>query len=169
MKLLNNLQAFIIKIECVSVILLLLTMSILAFGQIIMRNLFNFSFIWADVVVRMSVLWVAILGASLATSEKSHIRIDFGVKPFPKPYDSYLDAFISLLAITVCVFFSMVALQFVSLEIDSKSVVDSLNAPEWVFTTIFPIGFIVMTLKFLIIFLGHIHDAVKGNEGGNAE
>jgi len=144
-------------------------MCILAFSQIILRNLFNFSFIWADVVVRMSVLWVAVLGASLATSEKSHIRINFGTKPLPKPYDSYLEAFLSFLAITVCVFFSLVALQFVSLEIASKSIVDSLNAPEWFFTTIFPIGFTVMTFKFLIIFLGHMHDAVKGPEGGKAE
>ena len=169
MKFLHKIQTFIVQLECFSVILLLLLMCILAFGQVILRNLFNFSFVWADVVVRMSVLWVAILGASLATSERSHIRINFGTKPPPKPYDSYLEAFLTLLATAVSFFFSLVALKFVSVEIDSKSIVDALNAPEWVFTIIFPIGFIIMTLKFLLIFLGHMNEAIKGPEGGTAE
>jgi TRAP-type C4-dicarboxylate transport system permease small subunit len=169
MKFLKSLQAVIIKIECFSVIFLLLLMCILAFSQVVMRNLFNFSFVWADVVVRMSVLWIAILGASIATSERAHIHINFGTKPPPKPYDSYLEAFLTLLATTVCFFFSLVALEFVSVEIASETVVDALNAPEWVFTTIFPIGFIVMTFKFLLLFLGHISDAIKGPEGGEAE
>ena len=169
MKFLKKIQAFIIQIECLSVILLLLLMIILAFSQVILRNLFNFSFIWVDVVVRMSVLWVAILGASIATSERAHIHINFGTKPLPKPYDSYLEAFLTLLTTTVCFFFSLVALEFVSVEIASESVVDALNTPEWVFTTIFPIGFIVMTLKFLLLFLGHMKDAIKGIEGGEAE
>ena len=169
MKFLKKIQAFIIQIECFSVILLLMLMMTLAFSQVIMRNLFSFSFIWADVVVRMCVLWVAILGASIATSERAHIHINFGTKPPPKPYDSYLEAFLTLLTTTVCFFFSLVALKFVSVEIASESVVDALNAPEWVFTTIFPIGFIVMTFKFLLLFLGHMNDAIKGPEGGEAE
>ncbi|MBW1899817.1 MAG: TRAP transporter small permease subunit, partial [Deltaproteobacteria bacterium] len=116
-----------------------------------------------------SVLWVAILGASIATSERAHIHINFGTKPLPKPYDSYLEAFLTLLTTTVCFFFSLVALEFVSVEIASESVVNALNAPEWVFTTIFPIGFIVMTFKFLLLFFGHMKDAIKGPEGGEAE
>lgn len=164
MKFLGKIEGIILKIEYLSVIFLLLLMCFLAFTQVILRNLFSFSFIWADIVVRMGVLWVAILGASIATSERGHIHIDIFSKVLSKPYDKYLDAFLSLVAAVVCFFFFLVALKFVSVEKEVGSIIDVLYTPEWVFTLIFPIGFILMTFKFLLCFLVDLNNTRKAAE-----
>ena len=167
MEFLKKIEGFILKIEYVSVVLVLLTMCLLAFTQVVLRNLFSFSFIWADVVVRMGVLWVAILGASIATSERGHIHIDLFSKILSKPYDKYLEALLHLTAAAVCFVFFLVAMEFLSVEKEVGSVVDALHTPEWVFTLIFPIGFILMAFKFLICFLADLNG--KKEEAGEVK
>jgi TRAP-type C4-dicarboxylate transport system permease small subunit len=115
----------------------------------------------------MGVLWVAIIGASIATSEKGHIHIDVFSKIFSRPYDKYLDALVNLVATVVCFFFFLVAVKFVSVEKEVGSIIDVLHTPEWVFTLIFPIGFILMTFKFLLCFLVDLNDIKK--EAGEVE
>ena len=110
MNLLRKIEGYIVKIESFLVILLLLMLCLLAFSQVILRNLFSFSFIWADVIARMAVLWVAILGASIATSERGHIHIDLLSRVIPSPYNKYLDALLSLVAAGACFSFFLVAL-----------------------------------------------------------
>ena len=167
MKYLEKIEAIILKIEYIAVIFVLLLMCLLAFAQVVLRNLFSFSFIWADVVVRMGVLWVAILGASIATSERGHIHIDLFSKILSKPYDRYLEALLHLTASVVCFVFFLVAWEFVSVEKEVGSIVDALHTPEWIFTIIFPIGFIFMAFKFLICFFADLGGGKKekGEEG----
>ncbi len=160
MNLLRKLEGYIVKIESFLVILLLLTLCLLAFLQVVLRNLFSFSFIWADILVRMSVLWVAILGASIATSERGHIHIDLLSRVIPSPYNKYLNALLSLVATGACLSFFLVSLKFVSVEKEVGSVIHMLwGAPEWVFALIFRAGFLLMTFKFLLRFLAEL--AVK--------
>lgn len=160
MNLLRKIEGYIVKIESFLVILLLLMLCLLAFSQVILRNLFSFSFIWADVLVRMAVLWVAILGASIATSERGHIHIDLLSRVIPSPYNRYLDALLSLIAAGACFCFFLVALKFVSVEKEVGSVIHMLGgAPGWLFTLIFPAGFILMSFKFFLCFLTEL--AVK--------
>lgn len=164
MNLLRKIEGYIVRIESFLVILLLLMLCLLAFSQVILRNLFSFSLIWADIIVRMAVLWVAILGASIATSERGHIHIDLLSRVVPSPYNKYLDALLSLVAAGACFCFFLVALKFVSVEKEVGAVIHMLGgAPEWLFTLIFPAGFILMTFKFLLCFFTDLGD--KKREG----
>lgn len=153
MKYIKKIQDFLLKIEYACIIFILLMMCFLAFMQVVLRNLFSFSFIWADVVVRISVLWVAILGASIATSERGHIHMDLFSRILSKPYDRYLEALLHLIGSGVCFIFFLVAIKFVSVEKEVGSIVNALHTPEWVFTLIFPIGFVLMAFEFLTCFL----------------
>ncbi len=67
---------FIISIEKVLLCVILFTMIFFSFGQVIARNVFSQGYIWIDVFLRHGVIWVAFLGASLATEYRQHIKID---------------------------------------------------------------------------------------------
>ena len=54
-----------------------LTMLVLAVMQIALRNFFDGGFLWAESFVRVLVLWIAILGALVATRQNNHISIAF--------------------------------------------------------------------------------------------
>ena len=47
-------------------------MILLAFLQIVLRNVFSSGISWGDPLVRYLVLWVGFIGASLATKESKH-------------------------------------------------------------------------------------------------
>ena len=51
-------------------------MILLAFLQIILRNVFSSGISWGDPLVRYLVLWVGFIGASLASKEGKHITIE---------------------------------------------------------------------------------------------
>ncbi|MFT6012233.1 MAG: TRAP-type C4-dicarboxylate transport system permease small subunit, partial [Candidatus Azotimanducaceae bacterium] len=54
----------------------LLAMLLIALGQIVLRNGFDSGVLWAESFARILVLWVAMLGAMVATRENNHISID---------------------------------------------------------------------------------------------
>ena len=52
MEFLKKIENVILKIEHVIVIVLLMMMCLLAFSQVVLRNVFSFSFVWADPLFR---------------------------------------------------------------------------------------------------------------------
>jgi TRAP-type C4-dicarboxylate transport system permease small subunit len=64
------------KVEDSLLVFILLSMIVLAFSQIVMRNLFGTGTIWLDPLLRIMVLWVGLLGALVATRQNKQIKID---------------------------------------------------------------------------------------------
>ena len=64
--------------------IVLVSMILLASGQIGLRNLFGSGFPWADEALRLLVLWVAMLGAVAASRENRHISIDILSRVLPE-------------------------------------------------------------------------------------
>ena len=67
---------FLRKLEDALLVTLLLSMVGIATTQVLLRNLFDSGFYWGDSLVRVIVLWVALVGAMIASRNDSHIRID---------------------------------------------------------------------------------------------
>ena len=76
MKLLARLSGILLALERGVLVLLFSLMIVLAFAQVVLRNFFSVGLIWADPLLRNSVLWLGFIGASLATQQDKHIRID---------------------------------------------------------------------------------------------
>lgn len=60
-----------------------LTVAIAVLVEVYVRNLPG-GFVWAGEVALGLMLWVAFLGASMATYEKAHLSLEFGEKIWPK-------------------------------------------------------------------------------------
>ena len=105
MKLLKGLEKKIVKFEEWFLVFLLFLMILLAFAQVILRNFFSSGIIWSDVLVRMGVLYIAIIGGSIATSDRAHIKIDLFSRVMSDKYNRYIDMIIKIVAVYCCVFF----------------------------------------------------------------
>ena len=64
------------RVEQILLVILLSSMIVIAFFQIVLRNLFSTGLTWGDPLVRNLVLWIGFIGAALATREGKHINID---------------------------------------------------------------------------------------------
>lgn len=126
---------------------ILLGMIVLAVLQIVLRNVFGTSLFWIDPFNRLLVLWLAVLGAMVATKEGEHIAID-ALKHYWSGIKLWLITKISLLfSALVSGLMAYHSARFVYDEYLYETQTFS-ELPAWPFELIMPVGFAVMTLRF---------------------
>jgi TRAP-type C4-dicarboxylate transport system permease small subunit len=157
MKFLRRLDRVIAAAETTLLVVLLGVMIVLDFAQVILRNFFSSGFIWADTFLRQTVLWVAFLGASLAVQERKHINIDVLTRFLPDRAKRTARVITDLFAAVVCFSFLRASLTFVSSEITYTTIL-LLNVPTWCFELIIPVGYGMLTFRFLIKVVDDIID-----------
>lgn len=160
MKILYKIEKIIYRIELTAVVLFLLSLSVFAFCQVVLRNFFDYSIIWMSVYNNIALLVLAMLGASIATCtfERSHINVDLfqGILKFP--YNKYINAVLTLVASIACLLFFFFAVHYVAVAREVGKVEHAIHTPEWVVALIFPVCFLSMSYKFLLCFLTDVND-----------
>ncbi len=77
MKLWSRIIKYLESIETNMCRLLLVLMSVIVVVQVFSRYLFNYSFVWAEELVRYLMIWMVMIGAARVQAMGEHIRIDF--------------------------------------------------------------------------------------------
>ncbi len=131
---------------------LLTSMIALAVTQIVLRNVFDSGLVWADELLRIGVLWIALAGAVAASRADRQISIDVlsrWLRPGPK---RWANAVVDLFTAAVCGVLGWYSFAFVR---DSRLFEDTLlnGLPAWWFQAILPIGFGLMCWRYLVLTL----------------
>ena len=127
----------------------LLSMVALVFLQVILRDVFASGISWADVAGRHMVLWIAFLGAMLATRSRQHIGIDLATRLIPRKFRNILHFFLDVVACIVCLFLMKAAVVLV-IEERAMGTVLFLGMPLWIVQIIIPFGFLMIALEYAI-------------------
>ena len=149
MKLLRILDRFFSRVEYILLVVFLGSMVLLAFMQVILRNVFGTGIVWADTIVRHLVLWSGFIGAALATSDERHISIDALTKFLSPRARQVVMIFTSLFAIVVCYYLGIAAWGYV-LEEQAHGGELVLSIPSWVAMLIIPSGYFLIAFHFLV-------------------
>ena len=140
------------RIEDGLLALLLSGMIILASGQIILRNLLEVGFTWADPLTRVLVLWVGLLGALAASREDKHIAIDVLSRFLPPRLRFGAKAITSLFTAAVCGIVAYHAGRFVALEREAQLVAFG-GIPVWILESVIPFAFGLIALRYGLLFV----------------
>ena len=127
----------------------LLVMILLAVTQILLRNLFDTSLFWIDPFNRLLVLWLAILGAMVATREREHIAIDIARHYLPVSLRKWVAALADLFAALVCLIMAYHSVRFVYYDF-ADGMTTFAELPSWPFELILPIGMGIMAIRFIV-------------------
>ncbi len=137
--------------------------------QLLVRVLPN-GLVWSQTFALILTLWVGFLGASLATYEHKHLKVEAVVRHVPPHLRNYV-AFASACATALfCFALAWVSLRYVIYSYDEYiatsgqgGVFTGLAVPEYIAFSGLPVAFGIMTARFL----GHAVLAVQGrlNEG----
>ena len=149
MNLWNKLDTKISRVETVLVTTLLAVMILMSFSQIVLRIFFNTGVDWSDVLVRYLVVWVAFVGAAIATREGKHITIDLLSRWLPGTGTLAIQAMANFISTIICSLLTVAAARFIWFEAQMGSTT-FLNLPVWVPELIMPVAFGLMTLRFLM-------------------
>lgn len=147
-KILGGLHA----VEDAFIVLVLFGMMGLAVMQIIMRNMADTSFVWIDPVLQNAVLWIAMLGAMIASRNDSHIRIDLLSEYMPAAARRFLVIVVDLF--TAAVTLGMAYFSYLTL-LDERAFNTGLVAgvEAWKLQILLPLGFAVIGLRYSFLFV----------------
>jgi len=137
------------RIETALMSVLLLGIVALATLQIILRNFFSYAIFWADDLIRLGVLWLAVIGALAASRDGRHLAIGIVPRYFPASWHKPAAITAAVFAAAITALLSWQAFRFVA---DSYRFADTVlgNLPAWAFQVVMPVGFCLMSYRFLV-------------------
>lgn len=138
------------RVEDTILVGLLLLMIVLTVTQIFLRNLFGAGIVWSDVMVRILVLWVGLIGAMVASRQDNHITIDILDRYMPERAKVYANFVIKLFTALICTIVAYYSLLFVQMEFVDGGMAFA-RVPTWLCEAIIPFSFTVIALRYFLL------------------
>ena len=157
---LGRIHGALVQMENWILVFTLVSMLFIAVMQIFLRNFFGFGIVWAETLVRVMVLWTALIGAMVATRNSKHINIDILTRYLAPKTKLTVVGLVSLFTAGVCGIIFYYSTYFVYLEYQDGSLAFS-SVPNWVCESIIPFSFLIMAGRYLITFIADIINLIN--------
>lgn len=139
-------------------VVLVMTMAV----EVLRREIFSYSSIWGEEIVRYSFIYLAWIGAAVAVKERAHIRIDVIMHylgPRPKALIYIFGDLVMFIVAVIALYWS---LETVHVSAKFGSVTDGLRVSKVWFLMAVPIGFGLMLLRLVQSFLRDLRSLRDG-------
>ncbi len=146
----EQLQTILYRLEDAVLVGLLALMIGMSVTQIFLRNLFETGIIWSDVLVRILVLWVGLVGAMVASRQGNHITIDLLDRYLPAEAKRVVNFVVELFTALICMVAVYYSLLFVQMEFHDGGMAFA-QVPVWLCEAIIPFAFAVIGLRYFIL------------------
>jgi TRAP-type C4-dicarboxylate transport system permease small subunit len=137
------------QLEELLLVCLVLGMVALGAAQILFRNVISIGLVWIDPLLSHLVMWVALLGASIATRENRHIVIQILPERLPATVRRCIKGGLQLFSALVCFFLVYPAVQFILNDYRPRKYL-ALGIPLWVSQTVMPAMWLVLGIRFML-------------------
>jgi TRAP-type C4-dicarboxylate transport system permease small subunit len=137
--------------------------------EVLRREIFAYSSIWGEEVVRYSFIYLAWVGAAAAVRERAHIRIDVIFNYIPRVAKSLLYIFGDLVMLGVAVIAVYWSWETVAVSYKFGSVSHGLRISMVWFLLAVPLGFGLMVFRIVQSIVRDLKDLAAGRpvyEGG---
>lgn len=138
-------------------------MVIVAFLQIIFREVFDTGVFWANELIRLMVLWLAMVGAVAACRDNRHIRIDLISHLLPDKIVTMIRIVVDLFAAVVCGIIAWLVWEFVKLEVELEFTVLG-DLPVFPAHIIVPLAFALLCYRFVVLVIKQTLELAAGKQ-----
>jgi C4-dicarboxylate transporter DctQ subunit len=141
---------------------LLVSMTLLVFAEVVARFGFNAGIHWAQEVTLLLAAWFVLFGASYGVKVGAHIGVDVFVKLFPHK----THRMITLIAIGLCLVYCGLFLYGSWIYLSKMKMIgielEDLPVPKWIPMSILVIGFVLLIIRFLELGWKVVTDQAEG-------
>lgn len=148
--------------EDTALVVLLGTMVLMAVTQIVLRQFFDGTISWADELIKIIVLWLAMVGSIAAARDNRHIRIDVLSHVLPEKLVILSRMLVDLFAACVCAVIAWQAWRYLQIEIEWQETVLG-EFPAWLAHSIVPGAFLLISYRFLVSIAAEVYEIVRGD------
>lgn len=135
------------------VAILMATMTLVTFMQVVARYVFNYSFVWALELNGVLFAWLIFIGMSYGVRVGAHIGIDAVVRTLGERSARAVGMLASLLCVAYALIVTVGGWLYVSKMYDVGILMQDLPVPQWVPRLILPLGFALLAFRFFQAFL----------------
>ncbi|MDA8870189.1 TRAP transporter small permease [Rhizobiaceae bacterium] len=146
-------------------VVLVVTMAV----EVLRREVFAYSSIWGEEIVRYSFIYLVWIGASAAVRERAHLRIDVLLYVVPTKVRALLLILGDLVMLGVAVGALVWSFETVAVSWQFGSVSHGLRISMVYFLLAVPLGFALMTFRLLQSLVRDIRDFRAGREPYDGE
>ncbi|MCR9087063.1 MAG: TRAP transporter small permease [Rhodobacteraceae bacterium] len=132
------------------------------FIEVMRREIFSYSSIWGEEIVRYSFIYLAWIGAAAAVKERGHIRIDVLMEYVGPKTKALLYIFGDIVMFVVAVIAFYWSLEAVLVSAKFGSVTHGLRVSQVWFLSAVPVGFGLVIFRLIQSFLRDINDFRNG-------
>ncbi|MDH3222019.1 MAG: TRAP transporter small permease [Gammaproteobacteria bacterium] len=140
------------RAEDALLVALLAVTIVLACTQIVLRNFFDSGFVWIDPLLRIMVLWLGLIGATVASRNDKHIRIDLLSRFFERNTDGMVQVIVAQISAWTCLLVAWYGMNWIRLDY-VDGVASIIGIPAWILEVIVPLSFALIGLRYFIISL----------------
>jgi TRAP-type C4-dicarboxylate transport system permease small subunit len=170
---LKTIDKVLAKIEQWLIMALLTLMVTLTFLHVALRALYRYAHFqwaniflghvdWTEILVRLLVLWITLLGASLLTRDNRHIKIDLMSTLLPVKWQPLRESILSIGCVLISAFMLKASIEFLKIEISFGGQLFQ-GFPSWLGQMIIPIGFSLILFRFLLRSIDHTVAFFRGD------
>ena len=138
------------RLEDAVLVAMLSLMIGLAATQIVMRNLFDSGFVWIDPLLRVMVLWLGLIGATVASRHNKHIRIDLLSRFFERKTHCLIQAVVGQVSAWTCLVIAWYGMTWIRLDYED-GLTSFAGIPAWMLEIIVPVSFGLIGLRYFIL------------------
>ncbi|MFK7860078.1 MAG: TRAP transporter small permease [Granulosicoccus sp.] len=146
---LDRLDAMLTRLERTAVGVLMSVAVIVLAADIAGRTLFNLSISWAAELTRYSIVWMVMIGASITARTGAHISIDALSEVLPERVSIVVIRAGSAIAALTCAAMAWYSTSLVMQMTQFGQRSPALEWPMWVVYLAMPVGFGLMSLRFV--------------------
>lgn len=146
---LKKIHQILLKTETGLLVGLLIMMITIAVIQIFMRNFMGAGLIWAESLLRIIVLWLALLGAMVASRNGEHIAIDVLINKLPEKFKRLMIRLVRISTSCICFVVAGYSLRFVVDEYQYGGIAFG-SVPHWLCEAIIPVALFIIAIRYLV-------------------
>ena len=157
---LDRAQRIINLVEDYILVGLLLLMIVMAVLQILLRDLFATGIVWSDILVRILVLWVGLVGAMVASRQGRHINIDIMDRYLSERAKIVVRSVVEVFTAIICLIAAYYSLRFVQMEFSIGGRAFA-KVPSWLCESIMPFAFMVIAIRYVLLSVNNFKKIVE--------
>lgn len=170
MPVLKLIDRYIARVEEALVFFMILSIVFINVLQILLR-FFHFNLpSYSTSINQVVVLWLAMIGGSLATRKAEHIKVDFVSRHLTGRWKNNIMIAINLFALIVCGFLLWYSIEFVMLEYEMEEMLTAIPIRLWILQLIMPISITIIMYRFFLLLMERVcHILITNGDGPKPE
>lgn len=145
---LKALDRGIAKIEKIVCIISLTLMIAITFVNVASRFVFHLSFSFAEEITTGLFVLTSLMGSAIGVRKHMHLGLNVLTDALPAPAQHILVLLANIIGFVFCVYMAYLGFGMAWQEYVTGQITAAMQAPEWIFGIMLPIGFIFIAIRF---------------------